>query len=222
MKVENGIRSGHKACICCNGEIKDMDRARQLASSVDLLIAADGGIRYLAGMGLKPDVVIGDMDSVSENQLNEVEETGRITFPRDKDRSDTELAVQWAIEQGAERILLLGAWGGRADHTIGNMALLMRFPGVLELWDEGFLVLALTAGQHLTIHTSAGAHVSMFSFDENLRVKTTGLKYNLNNEHLKYATHGLSNAAVSDACSVAVTRGMIILCTQGGETWLQR
>ena len=126
MKTLSNKGSGRTACICCNGELKDIERSKMLAASADLLIAADGGAGYLIAMGLTPHVVIGDMDSVNEEIFSGDESIRRIPFPRDKDRSDAELAVQWALEQDVTRILLLGAQGGRPDHALGNTFLLMR------------------------------------------------------------------------------------------------
>jgi len=221
MKTGKNGQSVTKTCICSNGDLGDIDRARTLASGADLLIAADGGARYIEAMGLKPHMILGDMDSIREDLFTEDPGVRRITFPRKKDQSDTELAVRWALEQGAETILLLGCWGGRPDHTLGNTALMVKFPGILKLWDDGFWLLALTAGQKLVFQTTVGAVVSMFPFDPETRISTTGLEYNLNDENLKFPTHGLSNFAVEETCSASVTRGLIILCMEGGQTWPQ-
>ena len=218
--VKNIDSSGKTACICCNGEIRDMDRAWQIALRADLLIAADGGAAHLVRMKLKPQVIIGDMDSLQEDPWNDDENVLRIIFPADKDRSDAELAVQWALEQGAAKVLLLGAWGGRIDHTLGNAVVLLRHPGRVALWDEGVLVQALTAGQDTEIYTKQGAVVSMFPFEVSTRVKTTGLKYRLDDKLLEHATHGLSNTATGETCSVSVSQGMIILCIEGVDKWL--
>ena len=163
MRTPEDTRSGVTACVFCNGEIRDMEGARDVASGAGLLIAADGGARYLAAMGLIPHAVIGDMDSIDGKLPGGEEGAEVIAFPRDKDQSDAELAVRWAVKQGAGHILLLGAWGGRPDHAIGNAALLTRFPGILEIRDDGYLILALGAGQRLEVLTFPGAVVSMFS-----------------------------------------------------------
>ena len=213
-------KSGKTACICCNGEIRNMDRAWQIALRADLLIAADGGAAHLVRMNLKPHVIIGDMDSLLEDPWKNDESVQRIPFPANKDRSDAELAVQWAFEQGVSRILLLGAWGGRIDHTLGNSVILLRYPGQVALWDDGVLVQALSEGQGIEFYTKPGAVFSMFPFESSTRVKTTGLKYSLEDEILEHATHGLSNMATGETCSVSVSQGMIILCIEGGDKWL--
>lgn len=205
------------ACVCANGEFRPSERTRSLAAGADILIAADGGAAHLAAMGLKPHAVLGDMDSLAGNPWANDPGILRVSFPKDKDRSDAELAVEWAMGQGAEHILLLAAWGGRVDHSIANAALLLRYPGRLFLWDDGFTVQALESGQGVDLETREGAVVSIIPFGRNARVKTRGLKYRLDDEPLDYATHGLSNETEGASFSVAVSEGLIILCVERGE-----
>ncbi len=213
--TRNDEESDLSACICCNGELQEIGRARQLASRAGLLIAADGGARFLAAMDLTPHAIIGDMDSLGQDPWTGDQNIQRVTFPKDKDRSDTELAVEWAFEQGATQVLLLGAWGGRIDHSLGNSALLLQHPGRVALWNNGVLTQAVVAGQCVSFQTSPNALVSLIPFAKNTLVRTTGLEFARNDEPLKYATHGLSNVSISEVCSIMVNRGQVILCVEG-------
>ena len=208
------------ACIFCNGELRGLNLAKSLAAQAELLIAADGGAEYLDALDLKPDAIIGDMDSLRDDPWPDDQDIQRIRLPRDKNQCDGELAVEWAFEQGCHKTLLLGAWGGRLDQALGNCALLMRLPGRLALWDRGVLAQAVTAEQEMVLSVASGTSVSLIPFAEGTRVRTKGLKYVLNDEPIKYATHGISNVATESHPSVAVTKGMILLCVEGGETWL--
>ena len=80
--------SAKKACIFCNGELKNSARIKRAASNCDLLIAADGGARHLAGLGLQPGIIIGDMDSIATDMWNNENYTVRIPHSPDKDKSD--------------------------------------------------------------------------------------------------------------------------------------
>src|SRR5215210_1527715 len=94
--------------------------------AADLLIAADGGALPLLRAGIVPHVAIGDMDSIDAAGLAKLEEHG-ITpqrFPREKDETDLELALLYAAAIGATAIDILGALGGRWDHTLANIAML--------------------------------------------------------------------------------------------------
>ena len=208
------------ACVFCNGELRGLDLAKSLVAPADLLIAADGGAEYLNALDLRPHAIIGDMDSLRDDPWPNDQGIQRIRLPRDKDQCDGELAVEWALAQGCHKVLLLAAWGGRLDQALGNCALLMRFPGRLALWDDGILAQAVATKQEVVLPVTSGATVSLIPFAEGTRLRTKGLKYALSDERLKSATHGMSNLATLSHPSVAVTEGVVLVCVEGGETWL--
>jgi len=212
--------SRRSVCIACNGECSQGDRARSIAIAADLLVAADGGAVHLSAMGLKPHAIVGDMDSLNVDPWRNDPGIQRIRYPREKDQCDGELAVRWAFENGCDKALLLGAWGGRLDYALGHVALLTRFSGQLALWADDLLVLAARAGQEITLPAEPGGAVSLIAFTEQVRLSTIGLKYALADEPLRYATHGLSNVAVEPRPAVSVSEGAVIVCIQGGESWL--
>src|SRR5262245_45458987 len=113
--------------ILANGEPPSEALAQALSSCHDLLIATDGAAHRAAGLRLTPDIICGDFDSV---QL----EVARQEFPiaefyptPDQEQGDLEKAIQLALERGADAITILGAGGGRIDHTLANFALLLRY-----------------------------------------------------------------------------------------------
>jgi thiamine pyrophosphokinase len=197
-------------------------RARQLAASADLLIAANGGAAHLAAMGLTPHAIIGDSDSLARDPWPGDAGIARILFPAEKDRSDAELAVEWAFAKGAQRVLLLAGMGGRVDHALANCAILFRYHGRLGLWDDGFLLVAVAAGGQVVIETARNAVVSLIPFTRASRARATGLKYALDGATLRHASHGLSNAAVAEQCTVAVLKGSLIVGVEGACAWSTR
>ena len=91
------------------------------------VIAADGGIRHAAMLGIVPELWVGDFDSVPKGLENAYPDLPRRTFPADKDKTDGELAIDIALERGATGLLLAGAFGGpRADHAFLHLAVAMR------------------------------------------------------------------------------------------------
>jgi thiamine pyrophosphokinase len=94
----------------------------------DLLVAADGGARNARTLGLVPDLVVGDADSLTPGELDDlrVADIPIELSPAMKDATDLELAVDAAIERGATELVIVGAFGGRLDHALGNIALLAR------------------------------------------------------------------------------------------------
>ena len=217
---ERSTSSRHTACICCNGELRGFPRARELAAGTDMLIAADGGADHIQTPGLKPHAIIGDLDSLREDPWPDDKDIRRIGLSRDKDKCDGECAVEWALQHGCDKVLLVAAWGGRVDQSLGNCALLMRYPGRLALWDDGILVVAMTAGQESILPVAVGTAVSIISFEPGTLIRTDGLTYGLNGEPLRSATHGMSNTAMTARPVVSVVNGVALVCMECGETWL--
>jgi Thiamin pyrophosphokinase, catalytic domain. len=115
-----------KAVILSNGNVENIEFLRSYIESSDIFICADGGGNYAKSLGIKPDILIGDFDSVKEEILNYFQYLGTeiIRYPREKNYVDTQLAVDRAIELSADKIILLGATGNRLDHTLANINML--------------------------------------------------------------------------------------------------
>lgn len=88
------------------------------------MVLADSGARHALRLGMVPTVLIGDMDSIDPEDRNRLPETTSVTFPTDKDKTDTQLAVEWALARGAGYILIAGGIGSRLDHSLANAHLL--------------------------------------------------------------------------------------------------
>ena len=108
-----------RAVIIGNGDIKDYKYIKSKISADDFVICADGGLRHIENLDIKADVAIGDFDSADID-----EEITHYVFPVDKDYTDGELAVNYAVENGYDDILLIAMTGQRLDHTLSNFFLL--------------------------------------------------------------------------------------------------
>ena len=108
------------------GEIHDYERTRTFLREDDFFIFCDGGLSHAGGLGVKPDLVVGDFDSCEPDDLEWWKERCEIVrLPREKDDTDTLFAVKLALERGFSDFLLLGAMGGRFDHALGNVSILL-------------------------------------------------------------------------------------------------
>ncbi|HHY79606.1 MAG TPA: thiamine diphosphokinase, partial [Thermoanaerobacter sp.] len=116
-----------KVLIISNGDIKDYNFYEKLLKDVDMVICADGGANHAYQMKIKPDLIIGDFDSIKEEILEFYENEGvRIEkFPPMKDETDTQLAMLKAIELGATDVTFIGVIGERFDHSYANLSLLL-------------------------------------------------------------------------------------------------
>jgi thiamine pyrophosphokinase len=189
--------------------------------AADLLIAADGGALPLLRAGIVPHVAIGDMDSIDEAGLAKLEAHG-ITpqrFPREKDETDLELALLYAAAAGATAIDILGALGGRWDHTLANVALL-ALPELRErrtrlLADRQTLFLVRDAAM---LEGQVGDTVSLLPLTGAAHgVTTRGLRYPLDGATLSYErARGVSNVLLTPPGSVSLREGLLLVVQHAG------
>jgi thiamine pyrophosphokinase len=131
-----------RAVVFVNGEVSEPEliRIRLAAWGDALMIGVDGGSRHAMALGIRLEAVIGDMDSTSEHEWEALEMAGASfeVAPTDKDETDLELALLYAVRHAASHIVCIGALGKRLDMTIANLFLLMH-PGLaerrVEFWD---------------------------------------------------------------------------------------
>jgi thiamine pyrophosphokinase len=177
-----------------------------------LLIAADGGAKHFIDIGLTPQVIVGDMDSVDSDIWKNNRGIEHIRYPEAKDKSDTELAVEYALEHGCKQAILFAATGGRLDHTLGNVALLASYPGRVALSDGISTLIAVDKSEKCKLHGRIGTRVSLIPYGlDPSRVRTNGLKYALRDECLNSATNGLSNELSRIETCICVSNGILLV-----------
>ena len=118
-----------KVLIVGSGTLSDENLIKKYHQWAELVIAADGGQMHLRKFGLDSDVLLGDFDSINDAELKKIKSHNKpelITFPKEKDYTDLELAINAAIERGATDIVLLGVTGTRLDHTTANIHLMYK------------------------------------------------------------------------------------------------
>jgi len=204
--------SARRACVFCNGHLKNPANVKQIANDCDLLIAADGGAKYFFDIGLIPQVIIGDMDSIGSDTWKSKSGIEHIRYPADKDKSDAELAVEYALEHGYDQVILVAATGGRLAHTLGNIALVAGYPGQVIIFDGTSTLVAVDKSEKCILHGRIGNIVSLIPYSTgSFKVRTNGLKYPLQDERLISATHGLSNALSQTKACICVSDGILLV-----------
>jgi thiamine pyrophosphokinase len=206
-----------KAVVVAHGDVAPPDR--ELAAGAELVIAADGGAFALERWGIIPHVIVGDLDSLGAERAAALEERGAtiVRFPVAKDASDLELAMRYAIEHGADDILLLGILGGaRIDHALVNVTLLAdpayRAVGVRAVYDDTQLR-AVHSGESLALRGPVGSTVTLVPVHGDARgVTTQGLRYPLTSGALPFGTSlGLSNVVATLPARVSVDQGALLV-----------
>ena len=183
------------------------------------VVAADGGARHAAGLGVRIDRWVGDGDSLPAAALEELRAAGIPVelVTAEKDETDTELALRAALDAGATDIVILGAFGGpRLDHALANAGLLAH-PSLAgrraQLLDRGSRVRLLRGPATLALDGRAGDLVSLIPFGSDAEgVTTDGLRYPLGHESLVLGTaRGVSNVRVGEHATVAVEGGAVLV-----------
>lgn len=111
------------ALVLLGGPLAATPKLREAAGRARLVVAADGGVRHAEALGVEPALWVGDFDSVNLEDLTRWAHLPRMEYPRDKDATDAELAVQAALKGNPTRLLLAGGLGGELDHELGNLTL---------------------------------------------------------------------------------------------------
>jgi thiamine pyrophosphokinase len=202
----------NRVIIFANGDLPNLEKARALLHDDDFIIAADGGTRHALALGLKPNIIIGDMDSFNVERLTFNAEI--IQFSHDKNETDLELAIQHALTLNPEQVVILAALGGRLDQTLGNIALISRLQvtGYKLMLDDG-VEEVFFCHDHVEIHGTAGDTVSLIPWQGDVTgVVTTNLKWRLQNETLfPNKTRGISNEMLGDTAAVQIQSGSLLV-----------
>lgn len=184
------------------------------------LIAADRGVEFFMGTDLEPDVAVGDFDSLSAEGAKYMETLKHTEIRRlkpEKDDSDTQSAANYAIEQGTERIMILGATGNRIDHLMANFGLLMlgKIKQVQIVLVDAYNYMSLIeSGVILKKEEQFGKYVSFFPIEGEVTGLTLkGFKYPLNSYTLKVEDSGLtvSNEISDPEAEVTFETGKLLM-----------
>jgi thiamine pyrophosphokinase len=179
----------------------------------DFIIAVDGGFYYL---NLKPDLVVGDFDSFEESHLGEIPYR---RFPKDKNESDTELALDIAFnEMKSEEVTLYSFFGKRVDHSLYNIYLLEKFPKLVLKQDNETLFLLK---DQKTIEVEPGTVISLIPLSDVVAgVTTQGLKWELFEKDLTKRFMSLSNEALERVVHLSCQKGSLLVCIETkSEVW---
>lgn len=177
--------------IICDGQFPKTEFPRYLIRTADFVICCDGALtkflrnsKSIYSQERLPDLVIGDMDTLSASMQKKYADI--IVKESEQEHNDQTKAVRWAMSHidGLKRIYIIGANGGRLDHSIGNASLLMEYTRMFNLAErEIFIEMVTDEGSAFAINDSTefdcgiGRQVSIFSPDNTLRIKSYGLEY---------------------------------------------
>lgn len=206
-----------RAIVFAAGQIHDYGRIRGHLGAPDLVLCADGGVRHALALGFEPTLVLGDFDSAGPALVAEIAARGIPVqkVPVDKDMTDTHLALEEAVNRGAEEITLVGATGDRLDHTLANLLLMPGIPtGVqLTLVDANNVVRLIRPGGRLVVRGNPGEYLSLLPLTPEAKgVVAEGVKWPLDGATLRWGQSvGISNQLVDPQAFVALREGYLLV-----------
>ena len=198
-----------RAFIYIGGEIF-ADAIEEFPAEEDLVIAADSGYGNALKLGVAPTVILGDFDSWDEADLPQ--EIEKIPFPPQKDLTDTQLAVDYAVKQGYRQVVLIGGLSGRLDHTLSNLAILedLEAKKIRGLITDGLNRVRFLRNDSAIIPACKHfRYLSLLAADEKVKgVEIDGCRYPLKNATLKRtAQYAVSNEIMGNCAFVSIRRG---------------
>lgn len=206
-----------RVVVIANGDMKEPAFYRGILEESDYVICANGGSIHALTLGVKPHLVIGDLDSLPAESREKIlkQKPVLIKHPPEKNKSDLELALDHAVSMQPAEILILGALGGaRRDHAFINLLLLQipfRSAIPARIIDERQEI--LLAGKKTVVKGKPGDLLSLFALTNQVDgITTVNLKYPLVNEALHFAsTRGLSNELLTSSAQVNISSGLLLV-----------
>lgn len=176
------------------------------------IICADGGANSAMRLGIVPDFIIGDLDSISERALKYFGSKSEIfRVPRQND-TDVEKCLKFAIRKGYKEAVLVGVTGDRLDHTFCNLGIVLKFFHRISLKIVAEKSLLSAHSGNADLLTAPGETISVYGFDAKTKITSSGLKYPLKNTALPFGTReSTSNVAVGNKVVLKIKNGIIFV-----------
>jgi thiamine pyrophosphokinase len=187
---------------------------RQHLPADAFVIAADSGYAHAIAMGLAPNELVGDMDSITSVDLTDARDSNILIteYPSDKDLTDTEIAIASAIARRSSHVTVVSGGGDRFDHVLGMVHSLASCARTVDttLLIGTARVSYVSYTKEFQLDTQPGDIVSLIPLGGDNTVTTTGLQWELDHDTLQsFASRGVSNIATSESVSISVTDGVL-------------
>lgn len=196
---------------------------KQILSNIDisnkLIIGVDYGIEWLFNQNIVPDYFVGDFDSIDVNLLNKLNKDYKqriIKYSVNKDETDTELALRYAITFDPDLITIVGGIGSRIDHVIANINILLQAERAnikAIIYDIKNRIQLLLPGKSCLIEKSIYKYISLIPFSESVEgINLIGFKYPLYDSTMKLGfPYGISNELISERGCISIKKGVLLV-----------
>jgi thiamine pyrophosphokinase len=200
----------HRALVVLNGDPPSKDLLSHLVSDADLVVAADGGANVLKRHGLKPDVIVGDLDSIRP-ATKRAFSGSRVIELADQDSTDFEKAFSFLLHEKIPNAMVAGMGGKRIDFTLGNFVSVWRYVPHISISIFGDDWFAVPVTGELALSLPLETTVSLIPFSRCTGVSLNGFRYPLRRATMNYGSLGVSNMTTREECSVSVSSGKLLV-----------
>jgi thiamine pyrophosphokinase len=214
----SGAGAKRSAVVLCNGEAPSKTLLARAVRHADLFVCADGGANTARSHDVMPDLVIGDLDSVTAATLRWCRGTRIVRVGR-QDNTDLEKTLDHLLTKGVGDLLILGAAGGRLDMTLGNLSVLWNYTSRMTITCAGDGWRAHPVVGTLVMSVRPKSNVSLVPFGACSGITLEGLKYPLRNARMRIGEIGVSNVAVRAQVTVTVKRGRMLVLVDDDRPW---
>ncbi len=202
-----------KAIIIANGNKPKISQIKYLKKiGYKKIICADGGANSARKLNIVPDVIIGDLDSITKENLKFFKKKTKIIKYKRQNDTDVEKSLKYLIGKGFGDVVLLGATGNRLDHTICNLGIVLKYFSKIKisiLHGNSFLK---AYNNNVELNTVKNEIISVYGFDKKTKIKSTGLKYPLKNIALPLGEkESTSNVATSNKITLKIKGGIVFV-----------
>ena len=198
-----------KCIILANGHAPSKNTIKFLTSiGYSTLLCADGGANTAYRLGIIPELIIGDLDSIDVTVLNYFKNQCKIIKISRQNDNDVEKCLKYAIKENFEEVVLLGATGDRLDHSFCNIVIFLKFYDKIRMKIIHQKSLLAAYSGNVNLRTMPGETVSIYGIDNNTKFTSRGLKYSLKNVPLPFGVkESTSNVATSSEIKLKISGG---------------
>lgn len=181
----------------------------------DTIYCADGGANHARELGIIPDAIIGDLDSISKENLKYFQNKCRVIRYQRQNDTDIEKCIKYAIKNDSEEIILLSVIGNRLDHSFCNIGIVLKFFDQIRIsiiHDNSMLV---PHTGKISFNTMPGELISVYGIDRKTKISSKGLKYKLRRDSLPFGIkESTSNAAIGKLVELEILNGVVFVIRQ--------
>lgn len=199
--------SNNSAVIVANGNFPNSNVPLSFIENASYIVCCDGAANDFIARGYIPDAIVGDCDSISEE--NAIRFADILHPNREQETNDLTKSVQFCVKNEKNELIIVAATGKREDHSLGNISLLMEYIDIVKVKMVTDFGVFTPINSTTTFYSFAGEQVSLFSFD-NEPITTNGLKYPINNRVLTNWWQGTLNESLGESFTIN-TKGKVIV-----------